>query len=135
MCSRMHSMITIVRRGVYRLLETKNQTKILILDGEKTFAWVSAKGIGEILVTTHRMHKTDTLLGVGYYRMYQVQDEPNLSDQIHIELSVGLGMWQGYLLPTNLPTEEKLKKRIIPTQELITVPTGLYAQAASHHAL
>ena len=127
-------MITIVRRGVYRLLETKNQTKMLILDGEKTFAWVYVKEIGEILVTSHTMHKTDTLLGVGFYRLYEVKNEPHISDQMHMELSVGMGQWQGYLLPTGLPSNVKKRNRIIPTHELITIAAiGESAQAFEDH--
>lgn len=113
-------MITLQREGVYRLIESKGQTKILILDGKETFAWVNAKDIGEILVSSHKTHKTDCILAVGHFRIYEVKDEPGLTDLIHLELSVGLGVWQGYLLPTGLPHAEKKRNRIIPTPEIIT---------------
>ena len=113
-------MITVVERGLYRLIETKNQTKILILDGQETYAWINARGIGEILVASHRSHLADSILSLGNYRLYDVINEPHLTDQMHLELSIGLGMWQGYLLPNGFPTEEKTRHRIIPTQELIT---------------
>lgn len=116
-------MITIKRRGIYRLLETKKQTKILIIDGKDTYAWVNALDIGEILVTSHVNHKVDCILAVGNYRLYDVKDEPKLSDQLHLELYVGPETWQGYLLPTGLPTEKKKKNRIIPTKEVITTTT------------
>ncbi len=113
-------MITVVKTGTFVLIETKEQTKILILDSKDTFAWVNVKNIGEILVASHKEHAADTILSVGNYRMYEVKDEPLLSDQLHLELAVGNGIWQGYLLPTGLPKGKKLRNRIIPTKEVIT---------------
>lgn len=113
-------MINILQRGIYRLIETKGQTKILILDGKDTYAWVNAVEIGEILVTSHKTHNADCVLATGTYRLYSVKDEPKLSDQLHLELYVGCDTWQGYLLPTGLPTDEKKRNRIIPTKEVIT---------------
>lgn len=114
-------MISIVRRGHYQLIETRGQTKILILDEKEMFAWINAGAIGEILVTSHRSHKADCVLASGAYRLYKVFDEPYLSDQLHLELYVGTGTWQGYLLPTGLPTDVKKRNRIIPTKEIITL--------------
>lgn len=116
-------MIQLIQNGTYKLLETKNQTKILILDKKQTFAWINAVGIGEILVTSHKKHHTDCILAIGQYRLYQVKDEPDLTDLMHLELFVGDGNWQGYLLPTHLPTDEKKRNRIIPTHETITKST------------
>lgn len=113
-------MITLAQKGYYKLLETKHQTKILILDDKETFAWVNAVDIGEILVTSHKAHKTDSILSIGTYRVYHVQDEPHLTDLMHLELFVGDGVWQGYLLPTGLPSSTDKRKRIIPTEEIIT---------------
>jgi hypothetical protein len=113
-------MIKLLQEGQYKLIETKGQTKILTLDGKKTFAWVNAADIGEILVTSHKSHKTDNILAIGRYRMYDVKKEPDLTDLYHLELHVGNGTWQGYLLPTGLPNEKKKRNRIIPTDEVIT---------------
>lgn len=115
-------MIQLIRSGHYTLIETKAQTKILDLDGD-TFAWINAADIGEILVTTHKSHVTDNILAVGTFRMYEVKDEPDITDLIHLELHTGNGVWQGYLLPTGLPNEEKKRNRIIPTHEVITKTT------------
>lgn len=116
-------MIQLIKSGKYSLTETKSQTKILILDDKKTFAWVNAEDIGEILVTSHKSHETDNVLALGNYRLYEVDNDPDLSDQKHLELLVGEGVWQGYLLPTGLPTEKKKRNRIIPTKEIITKTT------------
>lgn len=114
-------MIKLLKEGRYILLETKNQTKILILDDEKKFAWINAADIGEILVTTHKAMRTDNLLSIGKYRIYDVKDEPELTDLAHLELFVGEGVWQGYLLPLGLPTDTKKRGRVIPTEETISV--------------
>ena len=112
-------MISLDRSGLYKLIETKHHTKVLYLDDD-IYAWVDALNIGEILVTSHKMHKTDCVLSLGHYRLYHVDNEPYLHDQIHLELEVGRGRWQGYLLLSGLPDEQKLRGRIIPTEEVVS---------------
>lgn len=112
-------MINLRKSGTYKLIETKHHTKILYL-GTAAYAWVEPKRIGEILVTTHGMHKTDCVLSTGHYRLYDVDQEPHLSDNQHLELEVGKDHWQGYLLLTGLPDDRKTRSRILPTHELIT---------------
>jgi len=112
-------MIKLLKKGKYSLVETRNDVKILKIDG-KTFVWIFTKSIGEILVATHRGHRTDQKLAKGEYRIYDVKDEPKLVDQLHMELSIGEGDWQGYLLPTGFPKDRKTRIRIIPTNERIT---------------
>ncbi|MBI5044793.1 MAG: hypothetical protein HZC02_02605 [Candidatus Levybacteria bacterium] len=113
-------MIHLIQHGTYQLIETKRHTKILHLDNKKKFAWVVAGTIGEILVTSHKKFQTDHILSLGKYRLYDIKDEADLTDLIHLELMVGNGVWQGYLLPSGLPTDKKKRNRIIPTQETIT---------------
>lgn len=117
-------MIKLLQEGHYKLIETKGQTKILVLDDKRVFAWVNALEIGEILVASHKTHKTDNILAIGRYRLYEIKDEPDLTDLLHLELLVGDGVWQGYLLTTGLPTDEKKRNRIIPTKEIITKSTN-----------
>jgi len=112
-------MIKLLKKGKYSLIETRNDVKILKLD-KKTFVWIFTKSIGEMLVVTHHGHKTDQKLAKGEYRIYDVLDEPQLVDQLHLELSIGEGDWQGYLLPTGFPKDRKTRTRIIPTNELIS---------------
>lgn len=114
-------MIKLLKDGDYSLVETKDHIKIMTLD-DAQFAWVAASGIGEILVTSHNPHKVDYLLATGKYRIYLVKDEPKLVDQQHLELHVGRKDWQGYLLPTGLPTDKKKRSRIIATKEIISAP-------------
>ncbi len=115
-------MIKLITNGTYKLIETRRNTKILSVDenGERhAFAWLNAGNIGEILVTTNKFHRVDHLLAVGKYRLYKVADESRLTDLTHLELLVGNGIWQGYLLPMGMPNGAK-KRRIIPTKEIIT---------------
>lgn len=112
-------MVKLQQAGRYRLIETKNQIKILYLDDE-TYAWINAKNIGEILVSSHNPHKTDCVLSMGNYWIYDVVDEPDLSDHIHLELAVGNGRRQGYILLSGLPGPDNQRVRVIPTHELVT---------------
>lgn len=112
-------MINLIKSGEYRLIETKKNTKILTLDSD-TYAWVEPPTIGEILVVTHVMHKTDCVLSVGSFHIFEVSGEPDLTDMLHLELEVGNKLWQGYLLLTGLPDNHKKRARIIPTYETIT---------------
>ena len=112
-------MISIRKSGFYKLIETKRHTKILYL-GPVAYAWIEPVHIGVILVASHNLHKTDCILSVGHFRLYDVEQEPQLADTQHLELEVGKNMWQGYLLLTGLPDEHKTRSRIIPTHEIIT---------------
>lgn len=121
-------MIKLIKSGQYSLVETRNDIKILTLDG-KSFVWVFTKSIGEMLVTTYRSHKTDQKLSKGEYRIYEVKNEPKLVDTTHLELQIcekgyhaipPKGCWQGYLLITGFPEGPKSRSRIIPTNEVIS---------------
>jgi hypothetical protein len=112
-------MIKLLREGTYRLIETKKLIKILYLDN-KTYAWLHAAPIGEIIVASRRLHKTDYVLSSGRYRLYEVDNEPRLIDQQHLELEVEIGKWQGYLLFTGLPSAIRKSGRILPTHEKIS---------------
>lgn len=112
-------MITRIRTGCYKLIETRHHIKILHLD-QDVFAWPETEQYGEMLIVTHKPHKTDAILGLGQYNLYSVVNEPYVSDHIHLELQVGSDHWQGYLLLTGLPSGHKKRGRIIPTKEIIT---------------
>jgi len=112
-------MITRIRNGFYKLIETKKQVKILYLDND-VYAWPETATYGEMLVVSHNPHKTDCILGMGHYNLYRVEDEPSISDNMHLELEAGKAIWQGYLLLTGLPDDHHKRGRIIPTPEIIT---------------
>lgn len=112
-------MIKLTKSGRYKLIETKNQIKILYLD-RRAYAWINAENIGEILVISHNPHKTDCILAIGQYQLFEVSEEAELSDHMHLELAIGQNRWQGYLLLSGLPTRQKKRSRIIPTQEIVS---------------
>lgn len=105
------------------MIETKRDIKILKLKNIGNFVWINAAPIGEILVTTRKPHKTDHALAIGRYRLYDVKGEKDFTDLLHLELFVGDGTWQGYILPTGLPKNGKKRGRIVPTKETITFST------------
>lgn len=113
-------MIKLLEEGKYNLAETVNQVKILSLDDKKIYIWINADNIGEILITSLKQHKSHHILSVGNYRLYDVKDEKDLTDLLHLELHTGNSTWQGYLLPKGLPNNQKKRGRIIPTKEVIT---------------
>lgn len=119
-------MIKVVKIGKYRLVETRHQYKILYMDND-VFVWLFVPGIGLVLEITDKPHKPDHLLASGSYRIYDVIDEPKFIDQKHMELFVGDGKWQGYLLLTGLPTAGHKRSRIIATDEVISLHTRAYA--------
>lgn len=112
-------MITKVKNGNYEIVETKYRTKVLYLDSD-AYAWIRPKNIGEILVSSHHIQDSDIKVSKGKYILYDVDDEDFLTDLQHLELEYGHGAWQGYLLPTGLPREGKIRSRIIPTNQIIT---------------
>jgi hypothetical protein len=110
-------MITRRRCGLYKLVETKSQTKIFYLDND-TYAWVEPPALGELLASSRREHAT--ILSMGIYCVFDVKNEPRLTNTTHLELEVGGGVWQGYLLIAGLPDEHKMRARIVPTRECIS---------------
>lgn len=113
-------MIKLLKSGVYKIVETKNGTILLLLDDRACFAWIQVKEIGDILVHSKAVHRSTNDLSGGKYRLYDVKNETKLTDERHLELLVSKGKWQGYLLPTGLPTSKEKRKRVIATKEQIT---------------
>ncbi len=115
-------MIKLEDTGKYILYETFDHTKILELDDNDRFAWIIAGEIGDILVSTQKKFNALTVLSKGNFRLYDVKNEPELTDLQHLELFAGDGHWQGYLLPKGLPNGVR-RHRIVPTKEIITKTT------------
>lgn len=113
-------MIKLLTKGKYRLLGTKDHKTMLYLD-RQGYHWNYAPRIGELLTFSKHAHKQNYILVQGNYKIYGVKNEPKLVDLNHLELSVGQGQWQGYLLLTGLPTNKKIRSRIVPTDEIISI--------------
>ena len=114
-------MIKVLRDGRYKLIETRQQIKILYLD-ETPYVWLFIPGIGHVLEVTHKPHRADHVLATGNYRLYAVKQERRFSQHKHLELFIGEGQWQGYLLLTALPTNKQPRTRLVATDETISVP-------------
>lgn len=113
-------MIKLLTKGVYELVWTKDEKRVLYLGGQG-YLWSHAKGIGELLTFSKHAHKTSYVLTKGQYKIYAVKKEPKYVDLQHLELSIGDGGWQGFLLLTGLPTKTKIRSKIVPTEEIIGI--------------
>lgn len=116
-------MIKLITQGTYRIVGTADHKMILYL-GRQGYHWGYAPGIGYLLTFSKHYHKTKYQLARGQYKLFSIKDEPHLIDLMHLELSVGKGKWQSYLLLTGLPTSEKIRSRIEPTKELVALERG-----------
>lgn len=113
-------MIRLIQEGRYDLYETSHDTRMLLLD-KAQYAWIKAENIGDILVmTSAKSFPKNIILASGNFRLYKVKDEPDFTDLLHLELHAGKGSWQGYLLPLGLPNTKNKRRRIVPTDEIIT---------------
>jgi len=113
-------MIRLQTIGAYTLYQTKKSHTKMLKMGKGTYAWVDFENIGEILVDSRGDYTAECTLSDGEYRIYDIDEEPNLNDNTHLELQVGRNKWQGYLLLTGLPSKDRQRTRMIPTNEIIT---------------
>ena len=116
-------MIKIINQGTYSLVKTKGPGKILTLDKAQSFAWIDNK-LNKLQTRHEQSTDGNHVLSLGKYRLYEVKDEPNLTDLLHLELSAGEGLWQGYLLSDDLPQNDQNKVQIKPTKEAITLTSS-----------
>lgn len=112
-------MIKLITKGNYRLVGTSNREIILYLN-DQGYHWGYFPTIGNVLTFSKQSHTQSYMLTQGKYNLYKVDDESKLVDLDHLELSVGLRQWQGYLLLTGLPNARKIRSRIEPTNEVIS---------------
>lgn len=105
-------MICTIKSGSFQFFESPSQAKILVLDRKRPYAWIRSSQGGDILVYSSYRMDSCTLSSSGRYRLYMVTSEAKLSDQVHLELLIGKGRWQGYLLPTGFPTKRGEKREL-----------------------
>lgn len=110
-------MIKILKRGSYQLYEIDNFTKMFCLDNLRTYKWMNTTT--EFFENQNNIQPITTL-AIGRYFLYDVNEEEALTNLQHLELYLGKRTWQGYLLPGGLPTKKEKKKKIVPTEEIIT---------------
>jgi hypothetical protein len=127
----MAPMVRLINSGMFRLMETNHGIKLLELN-RKIYAWIVAPRIGSLLIYSVYPHKIVGILSRGHFKLYYVVDEPQLSDDLHLEVEVGGGAWQGYRLLTGLPDRVNTRKPIMPTRELISLPAGSSKPQLTH---
>lgn len=116
-------MIKLIKKGQYKLVATLDHKRMLYLDGQG-YQWAYAEHIGDLFAFSKHLHTQNYVLAVGEYRIYRVKNEPKLVDLDHLELEIGNGQWQGYLLLTGLPTARKIRSRVEATREVISHRTS-----------
>ena len=116
-------MIKVLKSGKYQLVETSQQIKVLYLD-ETPYIWLYIPGIGHVIEMTHNPHRAEHILAQGSYRIYDVKGEERFSRHKHLELFIGDGAWQGYLILTDLPSETRKRVRIVATNEVVSALSG-----------
>jgi len=112
-------MVKKIKEGKYELFETKSGSRVINLNGHGKYVWLKIENIGEVLAKSEKNYNPDRILAKGYFRLYDILNEPELTDLPHLEVCIGLGQWQGYLLPRGLPGKGG-KHRIIPTGEILS---------------
>lgn len=105
-------------QGQYALFQTKRNTKVLKLN-DNYYVWLFIKNIGNILIKTKSTLQSTNILSTGRFYLFDVKDEPDYIDLLHLELGIGENLYQGYLLPRGLPKKSNEKHKIIPTKEVI----------------
>lgn len=127
-------MIRIVQEGKYKLIETNEKKKILTLR-ERTFSWAKNGEKDELIPTSYIPAEKDYILAIGKYRLYDVKDEFDLADVPHLELLVGEGKWQGYIVPSGIPSGKRKQSVIMPTGEIITKTKSYDSLASSSSSI
>jgi hypothetical protein len=106
-------------KGDYELFETTRGHRILVLNGERWFAWVEGDQ-GELLVHSDSDHEKDHTIQEGQFYLADFQDDPKFQDnQPHLFLQKG-DEFQELIVPNGLPTERDHQKRVVSTND--TVP-------------
>lgn len=113
-------MLQVTGSGTYKLIETKDNIKILFIDDKNAYSWKNANCSGDLVYLKLDTDKICCFLSVGNWRLYEIKDEPGLTNGNHFELNVGKGKWQGYLLPKGFPTPLNKRAHISQTSEIIT---------------
>lgn len=106
-------------KGDYELFETTRGHRILVLNGERWFAWVEGDQ-GELLVHSDSDHEKDHTIQEGQFYLADFQDDPKFQDnQPHLFLQKG-DEFQELIVPNGLPTERDHQKKVVSTND--TVP-------------
>ncbi len=105
-------------KGNYELFETTHGHRILVLNGERWYAWVEGQK-GEILVLSDSDHEKDHTIQEGRFYLAEFQDDPEFrNNQPHLFLQKG-DEFQEVIVPNGLPTGSDNQKKIVATGESV----------------
>ncbi len=105
-------------KGRYELFETTHGHRILVLDGERWFAWVEGQR-GEILVLSDSDHEKDHTVQEGDFYLAEFEDDAEFQNgNPHLFLQKG-DDFQELIVPNGLPTEHDNQKKVVSTDETI----------------
>ncbi len=105
-------------KGRYKLFETTRRHRILVLNGERWFAWIEGQQ-GEILVHSDSDHEKNHTVQEGDFYLVDFEDDPNYQDNPHLFLQKE-DHFQELIVPNGLPTEQDHQKKVVGTDK--TVP-------------
>jgi hypothetical protein len=101
-------------KGDYELFETTRGHRILVLNGERWFAWVEGQQ-GELLVHSASDHEKDHTIQEGQFYLADFQDDPKFqNNQPHLFLQKG-DEFQELIIPNGLPTGQDHQKKVVST--------------------
>jgi hypothetical protein len=105
-------------KGRYELFETTHGHRILVLDGERWFAWVEGQR-GGILVLSDSDHEKDHTVQEGDFYLAEFEDDAEFQNgNPHLFLQKG-DDFQELIVPNGLPTEHDNQKKVVGTGETI----------------
>lgn len=109
-------MIRLIQWGNYRLAMIAEGNAFISIDDDAYSLYPDYKTLElsdadiDAALTLHH----------GDYRLYDVYDEPQLAETIHLELEDEDGYIKSYLLPRGLPENSKRRVRQLTTAQQIT---------------
>lgn len=105
-------------KGHYELFETTRGHRILVLNGERWFAWVEGQQ-GEILVHSDSDHEKDHTIQQGQFYLVGFEDDPNYQDNPHLFLERE-DNFQELIVPNGLPSKEDHQKKVVDTDNTVS---------------
>lgn len=109
--------VNVEDKGNYELFETTHGHRILVLNGERWFAWVEGQK-GEILVLSDSDHEKDHTFQEGDFYLSDFEDDPKFQDNPHLFLERD-DNFQELIVPNGLPTEHDNQKKVVSTDETV----------------
>ncbi len=135
--------VQINEQGTYERFKTSKGRRVLVLNNERWFGWVTGQK-GELLVRSSPSHRKSQTCERGRFYFVQFADDPEYRDVPHLFLETEDG-FEELILPNGLPDEQDVQKKVIRTEHkmnreklemhLREILGGISAEAAADRAL